>query len=115
MKLFLEKKRNWISLAVAFGLVASSAFAQTAPPKKKKKKADTSATEPKQSAESSAISGHPLISIVQLCELLARRDRALPAGSIVMAGAATVAEVLKSGDKFELTVEGLGSVSVTAG
>jgi outer membrane protein assembly factor BamD len=51
MKLFLEKKRNWISLAVAFGLVASSAFAQTAPPKKKKKKADTSATEPKQSAE----------------------------------------------------------------
>jgi len=68
----------------------------------------------KQSAESSAISGHPLISIVQLCELLARRDRALPAGSIVMAGAATVAEVLQPGDKIELTVDGLGSVSVTA-
>ncbi len=70
--------------------------------------------EPKQSADSNAISGHPLISIVQLCELLARRNRALPAGSIVMAGAATVAEVLRPGDKIELTVDGLGSVSVTA-
>ncbi len=67
----------------------------------------------KQTAESSAISGHPLTSIVQLCELLARRDRALPAGSIVMAGAATVAEVLQPGDKIELTVDGLGSVSVS--
>jgi len=70
--------------------------------------------EPKQTAESSAISGHPLVSIVQLCELLARRDRTLPAGSIVMAGAATVAEVLHAGDRIELVVDGLGSVSVTA-
>ena len=70
--------------------------------------------EPKQMAESSAISGHPLVSIVQLCELLAKRDRTLPAGSIVMAGAATVAEVLHAGDRIELVVDGLGSVSVTA-
>jgi 2-oxo-3-hexenedioate decarboxylase len=70
--------------------------------------------DPKQTAESSAISGHPLVSIVQLCQLLAQRDRALPAGSIVMAGAATVAEVLHAGDKIELVVDGLGSVSLTA-
>jgi 2-oxo-3-hexenedioate decarboxylase len=70
--------------------------------------------EVKQRAVSNAISGHPLISIVQLCELLAKRDRALPAGSIVMAGAATVAEMLHAGDRVELTVVGLGSVSVSA-
>ncbi len=71
--------------------------------------------EPKQTAESSAISGNPLVSIVQLCELLARRDRTLPAGSIVMAGAATVAEALHPGDRIALVVENLGSVSVIAG
>jgi outer membrane protein assembly factor BamD len=52
MRLFPEKKRNWIFLAVAFGLVASCTWAQSAsaPPKKKKQK-DDSQTEPKQSAE----------------------------------------------------------------
>jgi 2-oxo-3-hexenedioate decarboxylase len=70
--------------------------------------------EVKQRAVSSAISGHPLTSIVQLCQLLAKRDRALPAGSIVLAGAATVAEMLHPGDRVELTVEGLGSVSLSA-
>ena len=51
MKLFSEKKRNWILLAVAFGLLASPGFAQNAPPKTKKKKPDAAQTEPKQSAE----------------------------------------------------------------
>jgi outer membrane protein assembly factor BamD len=52
MRLFPEKKRNWIFLAVVFGLVAGCTWAQTASaPPKKKKKADTTQTEPKQSAE----------------------------------------------------------------
>lgn len=69
----------------------------------------------KQTAISAAISGHPLVSIVQLCALLSERGRALPAGSLVLAGAATVAEQLRAGDLVELAVEGLGSVSVRVG
>jgi outer membrane protein assembly factor BamD len=51
MRLFAEKKRNWIFAAVAFGVLASCSFAQNAPPKKTKKKQDTSQTDNKQSAE----------------------------------------------------------------
>lgn len=69
--------------------------------------------ETKQTAVGSAISGHPLRSVVQLCELLAQRGRSLPAGSIVLAGAATVAEVLKPGDRVRTTIGGLGSVEVS--
>jgi 2-oxo-3-hexenedioate decarboxylase len=68
----------------------------------------------KQQATSDAISGHPLRSLVQLCALLAERNEVVPAGSIVMAGAATVAEQLHAGDRVELTAEGLGSVAVEA-
>jgi 2-oxo-3-hexenedioate decarboxylase len=68
--------------------------------------------ENKQQATSDAISGHPLRSIVQLCALL---GRPVPAGSIVLAGAATVAESLRAGDRVELEVEGLGSVAIDVG
>ncbi len=68
----------------------------------------------KQRATSDAISGHPLRSLVQLCGLLARRGQVLPAGSVVLAGAATVAEPLKAGDRVALRVEGLGSVEIAA-
>lgn len=67
-----------------------------------------------QSAMSSAISGHPIESIVQLVEMLATHDRALPAGSLVLAGAATVAEQLSPGQRIELEVTGLERVSVRA-
>lgn len=66
-----------------------------------------------QSALSSAISGDPVLSVVQLCELLDARGEVLPAGSIVLAGAATAAHMLQPGDEVRLTVEGLGSVSVS--
>ncbi len=66
-----------------------------------------------QSALSSAISGDPILSVVQLCELLDARGEALPAGSIVLAGAATTAHMLQPGDNVRLTVEGLGSVSLS--
>ena len=64
-----------------------------------------------QEADSNAISGHPLESLVQLVQLL---PHPLPAGSIVLAGAATVAEVLRPGMEISLEVEGLGSVEVRA-
>ena len=64
-----------------------------------------------QEADSNAISGHPLESLVQLVEML---PHPLPAGSIVLAGAATVAEALHPGMEISLEVEGLGSVAVQA-
>ncbi|MFY2562475.1 2-keto-4-pentenoate hydratase [Corallococcus terminator] len=68
-----------------------------------------------QSARSDAISGDPVLSVVQLCALLAQRGQVLPAGSIVLAGAATAAHMLQPGDRVRLIVEGLGSVAVSAG
>ncbi len=63
-------------------------------------------------APSSAISGDPLQSVVQLCALLAGHGLALPAGSVVLAGAATTAVALKAGLRVSLTVTGLADVTV---
>ena len=65
-----------------------------------------------QTAPSSAISGNPVNSIVQLCELLGARGLALPAGSIVLAGAATQAVQMAAGMKVRLKVQRLGEVSI---
>jgi 2-oxo-3-hexenedioate decarboxylase len=59
-----------------------------------------------------AISGDPVVSVIQLCELLADRGRTLPAGSIVLAGAATIAVALEPGMKIELEMDALGGASV---
>ena len=64
-----------------------------------------------QEADSNAISGHPLDSLVQLVAML---PHPLPAGSIVLAGAATVAEPLRPGVEISLDVESLGSMRVRA-
>lgn len=70
--------------------------------------------QPAQSALSDAISGNPVNSIVQLCELLDERGLALPAGSIVLAGAATQAVQLESGMEIRLKVQKLGEVRLRA-
>ncbi len=62
---------------------------------------------------SSAISGDPVISVIQLCELLGERGQILPAGSIVLAGAATTAVKLKAGMKIDLQVDGFDSFGVS--
>lgn len=67
-----------------------------------------------QEAPGSAISGHPLLSLVQLCELLAAQGRSLPAGSLVLAGAATAAVQLRPGMEVKLEVEGLFPVALRA-
>lgn len=59
-----------------------------------------------------SISGDPVVSIQQLCELLAERKQTLKAGQVVLAGAATVAVDLGPGMKIDLSVEALGDVSV---
>ena len=65
-------------------------------------------------APSSAISGNPLASLCQLAGLLAQTGRALPAGSVVLSGAATAAVPLLAGMTVRLEVEGLFPVSLRA-
>ena len=67
---------------------------------------------PVQSALSSAISGDPVNSIIELCEILHLRGKSLKAGSIVMAGAATQAVQLEKGNRVRLTVDQLGTVEL---
>lgn len=59
-----------------------------------------------QKAESSEISGDPVNSLLQLCELMSERGLSVPAGSVVLAGAATVAVALEPGMKISLSVRG---------
>ena len=66
-----------------------------------------------QTAKSSEILGNPLESLVMLCELLNSRGSYLPAGSIVLAGAATVAVALEPGMQVSIEVEGLSGASVS--
>ncbi|MSP92153.1 MAG: 4-oxalocrotonate decarboxylase [Myxococcales bacterium] len=65
-------------------------------------------------ARSSAISGHPVQSLVDLCALLAGQIDSLPAGSVILSGAATSAEPLVAGDAVLLEVQGLAAVSFLA-
>jgi 2-oxo-3-hexenedioate decarboxylase len=69
--------------------------------------------EPVERAVSSAISGDPVLSIVELCRLLASHGRELPAGSIVLAGAATSAVALQPGMRVSLRVDGLPEAAFT--
>ncbi len=66
---------------------------------------------PVESASSSAISGDPVLSIVELCRLLSLHGRELPAGSLVLAGAATTAVALKAGMRVSLKVSGLAEAA----
>ena len=60
----------------------------------------------------SAISGDPVLSVVELCRLLATRNQTLAAGTLVLAGAATPAVALKEGMKIQLKVDGFFPIDV---
>ena len=64
-----------------------------------------------QEASSNDISGDPILSLLQLVAML---PHPLPAGSIVLAGGATVAEPLRPGMTVSLQVEELGEMQVRA-
>lgn len=61
-----------------------------------------------QAGSTAAILGHPLRTIVEASRLLATAGLTLPAGSLIMAGAATAAEALTAGSHIEVEVNGLG-------
>jgi len=58
---------------------------------------------------SAAILGHPLRSLVAAADLLARYGESLRPGDILLSGAATAAEPLKTNSQVRVRVEGLGS------
>ncbi len=67
-----------------------------------------------QEAFASEISGHPVHSLMQLSELLAIEGLSVPAGCIVLAGAATPAVALEPGQTIELRVDSLPTLKVEA-
>ena len=63
------------------------------------------------SGNSKAILGNPWESVVAAARLTAQYGQKVPAGSLIMAGAATAAVYLESGKKVMAKVEGLGEVN----
>ncbi|BBP85144.1 4-oxalocrotonate decarboxylase [Pseudomonas sp. Pc102] len=68
-----------------------------------------------QAGSTAAILGHPLRSLVQASQLLARAEIVLPAGSLIMAGAATAAEALTPGAHISVEIAGYGECGFTCG
>lgn len=59
-----------------------------------------------------AILGKPLRALVQVSELLFEKGQVLPAGSLVLAGAATAAYAMKPNQYISAEIQGVGSVSI---
>ena len=70
---------------------------------------------PVQLGSTGAILGNPLRSVVQASRLLAGAEMVLPAGSLIMAGAATAAEALHPGLHVSADIGGLGRVEFFTG
>lgn len=64
---------------------------------------------------SAAIYEHPANSLAELANMLAERGEKLEAGQIVMAGGATAAIHVDSGDHVQVEVDGLGTVELSIG
>lgn len=59
---------------------------------------------------SSAILGNPLDSMIEISKMSLKYEQPIQAGMTILAGAATAAEYLKSGDKIEAVFQTLGTV-----
>ena len=66
-----------------------------------------------QAGSTAAILGDPLRSIVQASRLISQSGLVLPAGSLIMAGAATAAHPLTAGAHVHCAINGLGSTEFT--
>lgn len=70
---------------------------------------------PVQIGSSAAILGQPLRALAEISRLLHQQERVLPAGSLILAGAATAAEALRPGLHVSVEVAGLGGCAFTTG
>ena len=66
-----------------------------------------------QVGSTAAILGDPLRSVVQASRLISQSGLVLPAGSLIMAGAATAAEALPRGAHVQCVVNGFGTTEFT--
>ncbi|MCB9072780.1 MAG: 4-oxalocrotonate decarboxylase [Bdellovibrionaceae bacterium] len=66
-------------------------------------------TEIVESATGDAILGHPFLSLCSLVELLAQNGKSLPKGSVVLAGAATIATALQAEQIIKGQLQNVGS------
>ncbi len=62
-----------------------------------------------------AILGKPLRALVQISALLHASEQTLPAGSIILAGAATAAFALATNQSIRTEIQGLGSLEIYTG
>ena len=66
-----------------------------------------------ETATGAAVLGHPAQSVAMLANLLSRRGEELPAGALILTGGASAAIAVKAGDRIDLTIRGLGALSVS--
>ncbi len=59
-----------------------------------------------------AVLGHPASSIALLANMLAEREREIPAGSVILSGGITAAVAVEPGDNVCARVQGMGPVSM---
>ena len=71
--------------------------------------------EAKQIGTTAAILGNPMRAITQTARLVAACGQTLPAGSLIMAGAATAAEALQPGDHVEIDMNHWGRAGFHVG
>ena len=66
-----------------------------------------------ETATGAAVLGHPAQSVAMLTNLLSRRGEELPAGALILTGGASAAIAVHAGDRIDLTIQGIGALSVT--
>jgi len=59
-----------------------------------------------------AVLGHPAAAVAWLANHLGRRGREIPAGSVILSGGVTEAVAVEAGDRINLRIQHLGSVSL---
>lgn len=64
-------------------------------------------------ASGAAVLGHPAQSVAMLANVLAAQGRELPAGALILTGGASAAVGVKSSDRVDLAIQGMGALSVT--
>ncbi len=59
-----------------------------------------------------AVLNHPVSSVVLLANMLAERDEAIPAGTLILTGGITAAVAVAAGDAINVRYQGLGNVTM---